>query len=151
MIKCFNLNLSKYNFKYIIFHTKLRFGFNHSNLFISNIKSKLKFFFSNFKTKYKIILLGEKKIANNSGCCSALPTITTVYNECLHLLNNNDVIDLTEEFMYNTPNMLRFERDIEIINNAEFNIGVGHGGQFCFNLFFSKNTIYYCPPGLINF
>ena len=53
--------------------------------------------------------------------------------------------------MYNTPDMARFERDIGLIHNAEYNIGVGHGGQFCFNLFFSKKSIYYCPPGLVNF
>jgi len=53
--------------------------------------------------------------------------------------------------MYNTPEILIFERDIEIINNAEFNIGIRHGGQFCFNLFVCKKSMYYCPPGLINF
>ncbi len=150
LINHFNISLPIYTFKYIIIHTKLRFGFNHSKSFILNIKSKLKDFFSNFESKYKILILGERKIDHNAAT-KALPTITTIYDECLLLKNNNDLIDLTEEKMYNTPNMSKFERDIGIINNAEFNIGVGHGGQFCFNLFFSKRTIYYCPPRLINF
>lgn len=150
IINCFNISPNDYNFKYIIIHTKLRFGFRDSKAFILTIKSKLKKFFSSFKSKYKIFLLGERKIDDNAAT-KQLPTITTIYDECLLLKNNNDVIDLTEEKMYNTPNMSRFERDVKIINNAEFNIGVGHGGQFCFNLFFSKKTIYYCPPNLIDF
>jgi len=150
LINSFNISQNSYNFKYIIIHTKLRFASKHSKSFILNIKLKLKDFFSNFKTKYKILLLGERKIDNNAAT-KALPTITTIYEECTLLKNNNDVFDLTEEVMYNTPDMIRFERDIGIINNADINIGVGHGGQFCLNLFFSKKTIYYCPPGLINF
>lgn len=139
-----------YNFKYIIFHTKLRFAKSHSTFFIKNIKLKLCDFFTKFKAKYKIILLGERKIEENLAT-KIIPTITTIYDECLLLKNNNDVIDLTEEYMYNTPEISRFERDLGLINNAEFNIGIGHGGQFCLNLFFSKKSIYYCPPKLINF
>jgi hypothetical protein len=150
LINHFNISLPTYSFKYIIIHTKLRFGFNDSKSFILNIKTKLKKFFSNFKSEYKILVLGERKIDVNSAT-KALPTITTIYDECLLLNNNNDVIDLTEDKMYNTPEMSRFERDLGLIHNAEFNIGIGHGGQFCFNLFFSKKSIYYCPPGLINF
>lgn len=150
LINSFNISQNAYNFKYIIIHTKLRFGFKESKQFILNIKLKLKDFFSNLKTKYKILLLGERIIDNNNET-KILPTITTIYEECLLLKNNNDIIDLTEEKIYNTPNMSRFEKDIGIINNAELNIGVGHGGQFCFNLYFSKKTIYYCPPGLENF
>ena len=77
--------------------------------------------------------------------------MTTIYNECLLLKNNNNVIDLTEKKMYNTPCINKFEYDINIIKNAKCNIGVGHGGQFCFNICFSNNTLYYCPKGLINF
>jgi hypothetical protein len=150
LINHFNISPPTYTFKYIIVHTKLRFPRSSSRTFIRNIKLKLQDFFSNFKSKYTILVLGERKIDVN-GCSKAIPTMTTIYDECLLLKNNNDVIDLTEEKMYNTPEMSRFERDIGIIHNAEFNIGIGHGGQFCFNLFFSKKSIYYCPPGLINF
>lgn len=150
LINLFNISQNTYNFEYIIVHTKLRFSCNHSKTFIQHIKLKLKHFFSNFKTKYKILILGERKIANNKET-EAIPTITTIYEECILLKNNNDVYDLTEEVMYNTPDMTRFEKDIKIINNAKLNVGIGHGGQFCFNLLFSKKTLYFCPPGLINF
>lgn len=150
LINLFNISQNTYNFKYIIIHTKLRFSFNHSGTFIRDIKLKLKHFFSNFKAKHKILILGEKKIDKNNAT-KALPTITTIYEECILLKNNNDVIDLTEEMMYNTPDMKRFERDIKIINDSELNIGFGHGGQFCFNLLFSKKSLYYCPPRLVNF
>ena len=45
----------------------------------------------------------------------------------------------------------KFEYDINIIKNSICNIGFGHGGQFCINICFSNNTIYYCPGRLINF
>ena len=148
MINYFNIK-KMYNFKYIIIHTKVRFGFNSEKL-VFDTKLKLRNFFSNFIFKYKILILGERKLDENSAT-KAIPAMTTIYDECMLLKNNNDIIDLTEEKMYNTPDMTIFERDIGLINNAEYNIGVGHGGQFCFNLFFSKKSIYYCPPGLINF
>ena len=148
MIRNFDITRTL-DYKYIIIHTKVRFGFNSEKL-VSNTKSALRKFFSNVKSKYKILILGERKLAENSAT-KAIPAMTTIYDECMLLKNNNDAIDLTEEEMYNTPDMARFERDIGLIHNAEYNIGVGHGGQFCFNLFFSKKSIYYCPPGLVNF
>jgi hypothetical protein len=145
-----NFTISKiFDYKYIIIHTKVRFGFT-SETIVSNAKLALRKLFSNVKSKYKILILGERKLDENSAT-KAIPAMTTIYNECMLLKNNNNIIDLTEEKMYNTPDMVKFERDIALINNAEFNIGVGHGGQFCFNLFFSKKSIYYCPPNLINF
>lgn len=77
--------------------------------------------------------------------------MTTIYNECIQLKNHNDVLDLTEDYLYNNPKIDLFKRDINIINNAYVNIGVGHGGQFCLNLSFAKNMLYYVPKGLIDF
>jgi hypothetical protein len=142
-------NIKIYNFDYIVIHTKLRFR-NQDNYLIKKIKNKLKILFSRIKTKLKIIILGEQKIASNRAT-EVIPSITTIYDECLELKKYNNVIDMTEKVLYNTPNMELFKRDINIIHNSLLNIGVGHGGQFCFNLSFSKKSLYYCPPGLIDF
>lgn len=134
---------------YVVIHTKLRMR-NSDAYIIDNLKSSLSSFFKQFKSKFQIVLLGERKIAQNTAT-RIIPSITTIYNECTELMKMNDVVDLTEEYLYNTPDMELFERDINIISNAYINIGLGHGGQFCFNLSFSKKTLYYTPPGLLNF
>jgi len=146
--KYFNISSSIYN-EYIVFHTKVRFGYN-VNSPINNYKKILKNFFSNFCCSKKIIILGEQKIAQNNDTI-AIPSITTIYDELLFLKNNNNIEDLTEEYMYNTPCMEKFEKDLSIISNAICNIGIGHGGQFCINLCFSNKSIYFVEKGLINF
>ena len=137
------------DFKYIIIHTKLRLRQNEYQL-VNLIKKKLEKFFSHIKFPYKVIIMGERVLAENTAT-RIIPSMTTIYKECLLLKNNNDVIDLTVEELYNTPDMKNFENDIGIIANAEYNIGFGHGGQICINLCFSPKTIYYTSPGLTNF
>lgn len=148
LVSYFNIKKTL-DFKYIIFHTKLRLRKNESEL-VNFIKMKLAKFFSQVKFKYKVIIMGDRVLAENT-CTRSIPSMTTIYEECLFLKNNNDIIDLTVKEMYNTPDMKNFENDISIIANAEYNFGFGHGGQFCFNLCFSPRTMYWAPPGLINF
>lgn len=147
LIKYFNIKNIDYK-DYIVFHTKVRFG-RGANSTIDKYKTILAEFFKNFKCNKKIVLLGEQLIATNKET-NFIP-MTTLYEEYLLLKNNNIVIDLTEKYMYNTPIMDKFEKDLSIIVNADCNIGIGHGGQFCINLCFSKYSIYYVEHGLIDF
>jgi hypothetical protein len=152
-MRCFDLTSyftlqNEYPEKYIVIHTKLRLRHNEGNI-VKKLKLALQKSFANIKSKYKIIILGEKILAENTAT-KAIPSMTTIYDECMLLKKNNNIIDLTQDVMYNTPCIKQFEKDIGIINNSICNIGVGHGGQFCINLMFSKNSIYYTPPGLIH-
>nr|QBK88464.1 MAG: hypothetical protein LCMiAC01_01410 [Mimivirus LCMiAC01] len=144
----FNL-LPKIKTEYIIIHTKVRFR-NRDKHLIPVLKKKLSIFFSTFKCKHTIVLLGEQKIAQNRAT-RIIPSMTTIYNEALLLQQNNKIIDLTSEYFYNTPNIQKWKEDISLIKFSLCNIGFGQGGQFCFNLSFSPNTVYYAPSGLINF
>jgi hypothetical protein len=116
-----------FDYKYLVFHTKLR-------LFSDNMNRKDEFlikftqFTQSFKSKFKIILLGEKRISDNQE--TKIHNIISVYNILRNLKLNNNVIDLTETELYNTPNKEKFEKDIRIISNAECNIGLGWGGNF---------------------
>lgn len=140
--------LPKFCFEYIVIHTKVRFRKTDENI-VQNTKLLFRSFFESIKFKYKVVILGERKIAKNQASM-IIPSMTTIYDECMLLMNHNEVIDLTEPEMYNTPKMETFEHDINIIKNAKCNIGVGHGGQFCFNICFSNNSIFFCPKGLVN-
>jgi len=136
---------NKINNKYIIFHTKCRFykSFNYSNL-----KDKLKEFFTKFKTNYTIILLGEKNMSKNYE--SNAHNITTIYDELLLLKNNNTIFDLTIENIYNNLNFDNYINDIALIKNADYNIGVGHGGQYVNSILFGKKSFFFQKPILVN-
>jgi hypothetical protein len=124
------------NKEYIIFHTKLRFhtGFNYNSL-INN----LNIFYKNLKTKYIIVLLGEKEFGNTLEGNSL--NITTVYNQLLNLKKNNNVIDLTQKTIINQLNYQAFIKDISIMKYAKYNICCGLGGHFCSSLAFSNRII----------
>lgn len=127
--------------EYIIFHTKCRFMYNFN---YTELKSKLLSFYKNYKTNYKIILLGErympyaKEINENK--------IITIYEELLELKNNNDVIDLTTPNIYDNLDFETWLNDVSIIHYAKYNIIVGNGGHYCISAIFGQNTIVYGIP-----
>jgi len=140
---CFKFE-RKLNEKYIVFHTKCRFmkGFNYDEL-----KNNLNFFFKNYDSNYTIVLLGEREFPetfekNIHGIC-------TIYNELLELKNNNKVIDLTIQNIYNNLDYENYKKDLAIIANAELNIGVGHGGQFVNSIVFGKKTSFFLHEKLL--
>tara|TARA_B110000208_G_C11756836_1_gene425451 strand:- start:164 stop:1042 length:879 start_codon:yes stop_codon:yes gene_type:complete len=143
--KTYTNNDLEINNKYIIFHTKCRFykSFNYNNL-----KHKLKEFFTKFKTNYTIILLGEQNMSKNYE--SNAHNITTIYNELLLLKNNNTIFDLTIENIYDNLNFDNYINDIALIKNADYNIGVGHGGQYVNSILFGKKSFFFQKPILVN-
>jgi hypothetical protein len=140
--KYFNFN-NIFEEDYIIFHTKCRFT---SNFDYNKLKIELRTFYKNFKSKYKIILLGERTI-NGKGEIE-MHKITTIYNELLELKNNNDILDLTKYNIYDNLNFEDYEKDMALIHYAKLNILVGHGGQYCNCFCFGKKTVVYAIPEL---
>jgi hypothetical protein len=69
--------------------------------------------------------------------------ITTVYNELMELKNNNNIIDLSIENIYNNLDYNNYINDVKLIKNAKYNICFGIGGQFCTSVIFGKSTIVY--------
>lgn len=129
---------------YIIFHTKCRFtsDFNYEGL-----KHNMKIFCKNFKTNNTIIILGERQMPSNYE--TTVHKITTIYEELLELNNNNRVLDLSIDNVYDNLNFENFCKDMSIIHNSKTNILVGHGGQFCNSILFGKNAISYLTEGLL--
>nr|QBK88463.1 MAG: hypothetical protein LCMiAC01_01400 [Mimivirus LCMiAC01] len=133
-----SLNEKLNNKKYIIFHTKCRFVQNYDYV---NLIKKLSKFYLNYKSKYKIILLGEKKMLTHA-VETKTHRITTIYKELLQLKNNNDIIDLTVDIIgHDGLDIKKFIYDMNIIKNAEYNISVGLGGHYCCSIIFGKKTI----------
>lgn len=142
--KYFNLT-NLYNKDYIVFHTKCRFT---SYFDYTLLKNNLSIFLKSFKTNYQIIILGERIMPTNFE--TNIHKITTIYNELLELKNNNDILDLSIDNIYDNLNYDNYCKDLSIIYNAKTNIIVGHGGQLCNSLLFGQNTILYVLPELLS-
>jgi hypothetical protein len=125
--------------EYIIFHTKLRHN-KHEDY--SLLKQNIAKFCSNNKSKYKIIILGERVFPHTEEV--DIHGITTVYDELLELKNNNDIIDKSIENIYSDLDYNNYKNDIKLIQNAKYNICFGLGGQLCTSVIFGKSTIVYC-------
>lgn len=132
----FNLDpLDNFSDDYIVIHSKCRwYGCIETYYAYKNI---LAHFFSNFKSKYKIVILGERVVSPNAETFAH--SIDSLYDELMLLKNNNHIIDMTEQELYNVPNSQVFMRDIKIIHNAKVNIGFGIGGNLIIACAFSKN------------
>ena len=146
LIENYNLNFItestesiEYINEYIIFLTKLRHS-SDENYFI--IKENIKQFCRNNKSKYKIIILGERIFPYTEEV--QIHGITTVYDELVELKNNNDIIDKSIDNIYSNLDYNNYKNDIKLIQNAKYNICFGLGGQLCTSVIFGKSTIVYC-------
>lgn len=140
----FNNDFNKdFNKEYIIFHTKCRF---HGNFNYENLKTNIRSFCKTFKSQYQIVILGERKMpSNHEQICHK---ITTIYNELIELKNNNDIIDLSVDNIYDNLDFESYCKDMSIIHNAKTNIIFGHGGQYCNSIIFGNGMIVYTLPEL---
>lgn len=135
--------------EYVVFHTKLRLRSNYN---YQDIKTKIGFFCSSLKSKYKVILLGEQSFPLTYEV--PMHGITTCYDSLSNLTKNNQVIDMTEKDIYSHINYNSYKKDLFIIKNAKYNICFGVGGHLCSSLIFG-NTVF-CPiidalePSLFN-
>lgn len=156
MLGITNYNLSSYfNLKnnilpfdkYIVISTKFRMDATDTTT-KNKIKENISNFFKTFKSKYPIILEGERSITENLETKSH--NVQSIYNECKYLENNNTLIDLTHESLCNTTTPEQFENSIAILNNADLCISFGIGGNFCINLCFAKKAIAFMDKNTYN-
>jgi len=125
--------------EYIIFHTKSRFHLDKENVF-QDLKVFEKFI-STFKSKYKIYIIGERQInRNNTEVLHSPDIITQIYNILINLSNNNDVIDQTVEMLVDNLDYNNFVKDVQLIQNAKYNIHFGDGGSMNYSMIFGKHT-----------
>ncbi len=132
------INIPFDNEKYIVFQTKVRIdgiGICYENL------QKLSTFMKTFKTKYKIYLLGEKKISETPE--KNIHKIQSIYDYLLPLKTNNNVIDLVQDELILKPDVNIFERDLNLISHAHMNFGFGYGGNFSMTWSVSDNFCFF--------
>ena len=128
----------KYNYEYLVIHTKIRLV-NKKNY--ECIKNNILDLFKNIKFKYPVIILGER-VYTDSKYVNLLD-VQTIYEECMCLEKNNIILDLTRDNITIDYNYDSFLQDINIIHNAFCNINIGIGGHFCICLALSNHHIAY--------
>ena len=106
--------MKPFEYEYIIFHTKCRFTSNYN---YAILKQHMKIFCKNFKTNYKIIILGERHMPSNVE--SDIHKMTTIYDELLELKSNNDVLDLSIDNIYDNLNFENYCKDMALIHYAK--------------------------------
>lgn len=119
--------------EYIVFHTKLRPAWEILHR-AHDIKKMFLSLCREYKSKYKIVVLGERNLKKDLEV--DMLHMTTIYDELLLLRENNEVIDLTQDYII--PNYDNLIDNISLIANAKCNICFGHGGAFCLSISFSK-------------
>ena len=137
------INLDNEGEEYIIFHTKARFHINKEKV-VQDLKV-FERFISTFKSKYKIYILGEKQIhRGNAEVLISPDIITQIYDVLINLSNNNNIEDQTINTLLDNLDYDNFEKDIQLIQNAKYNIHFGDGGSMNYSMIFGKhNTIVY--------
>ena len=135
-------NMTRVSDNCIVFHTKLRYDALIDKC-DKYVLPELTVFLQSFKTKRKIIIVGERTIGINYE--TTVHKTKTVYNELLLLRTNNDVLDLTKEQLTEGGAFDDFLNDIEIINKCACNVTFGIGGPFSLTVAFSKNNIAFLP------
>ena len=137
--------------KYIIFHTKARCDNHDQTVSLETynaILSQLAEFCSSFKCKYKILIMGGRKVENNTETSLHPHTsIFSLYDQVCKLKNNNIVHDCTRDELYDID---AFEYDMRLLANAEHVVGVGWGGNFAITWGVTANFLFYMPPYLIH-
>jgi hypothetical protein len=129
----------------IVFHTKFRYDGLIDKVY-QYILPELIAWLTLFKTRKKIIIVGERTIGVNIE--TIIHKTKTLYNELLLLRNNNIVIDLTKETLTEGCDFNEFLYDINIIYTCACNVIFGVGGPLSLTSAFSNNNIAFLP--LIN-
>jgi hypothetical protein len=129
----YSLNLKR---EYIIFHTKYRSVWKKQHESLDKVRK----LYGQLKiNNYDIILLGERKMVDTPE--QQKHTISTIYDDLIQLRNNNQVIDLTQETLYNSLDINQYIMDCNLIKNATKNITLGLSGQLTNSLVFNQKSV----------
>jgi hypothetical protein len=97
-------------------------------------------FCKNFKTDYKIIIWGERIMPSNLE--TNIHKITTIYDELKQLNTHNNILDLTEENIYDNMNIDDYLKLLNIYNKSKVNIFCGiSGGNLASCICFGNKSI----------
>ena len=121
--------------EYILIHTKARFDcWRHSffNMYLPQIQE----FFKTFKSKYEIIIVGEKENVEQN-----IEVIIHDIRSLYSIFKNIADEDMTTDDLCSRNNILHLKSDIALINGAAANITFGYGGPLQLCAGFAKSTI----------
>ncbi len=120
--------------KYITISTKVRY----LNKYIyDEMSGMLWSILKDLSKKYKIVVVGERKIEYGHEYGElGIERVYSIYNDIIKNISSDRLIDLSVEALGwgTSPSLENIQQDCLIIKEAEFNIVLGIGGNFCMAL-----------------
>ena len=108
---------------------------------------KDKFFDKLNKSKYKIVLLGEREITSSNEY--KLYDNYSIYNDCIANLNNK--LDYTVDSSISNNNINLLKKSFNILHHSKLNIYFSTSGISIITLFTSNNILGLILPVLVNY
>jgi len=127
------------NFPFFVLNTKVRL--EKYDYYLS-YKDKFYNLLNKLSYKYKLLLMGERKIPMNKEYLEEPSDIKTflLYEDIINNINKENIIDNTKEDLLHENNINDFLRDCYLINKSNFSIFLGMGGAPLITMSFSKKT-----------
>lgn len=114
--------------EYIVIVTKVRY------IERAHFENKIPELFTilrQLSNKYKIVILGERKVELNTGYLVYKNSIYSIYNDIINNISSDKLLDLSKPvFGITAPKLSDLQQDCIIMKNAKFVITIGVGGGF---------------------
>lgn len=109
-----------------------------------NLKDKLFEALNNVAKKYKIVILGEKKLPNWNEFTMNPNDIFVIYDDIIKNLPKERLVDLTFDNMTKSS-LKKVQQDCVYMRDANMNIMLGIGGNWFLGLVAGRSISYYEP------
>jgi hypothetical protein len=104
---------------------------------------------SRLSDKYKIVILGERKVEMRKEYGVYDDGVFGIYDHIIANVPNANIVDLTVPALGETvSDLTQIQQDCLIMNQAEFVVTIGIGGNFCLSTSCAKMSIVYRDDAL---
>lgn len=133
--------------EYIVITTKVRWAHRRTiNPWINEFWNIMR----SLATKYKIVILGERIVEMRKEYGTDTDDIFSIYNEILHNIPADRILDLTLPALGETvSDLTQIQQDCLIMRDAKFVVTMGVGGNFCMSTSVGKMSIGFRSDRLI--
>ena len=110
---------------------------------------------SKISKKYKVVIIGERKISDipeHKELIEQRERLYSIYDDIIGTLNKNRVVDLSFDNLKERDNdkMKTFKQDCLYMKNAKYTIVLGNGGNACVALYVANVIGYYSLDNIVD-
>jgi hypothetical protein len=122
------------------------------NEYTREIKDKLMDLLEKLSKKYMVVVIGERDLLKNCEYSFLKDRMFTIYDDIKSSIKADRLVDLTFQSWNNINNdrMTSFKQDCLYMRDADWNITLGNGGNFCMATSVGKVIGYYTKKNPID-